>query len=207
MARQPLYWRPRLTSPISRSRGNQIRDKPKPSREGAPGGLNKASDFPSPSKIPYVGLSPVRLQMDRQWRPSTTSQGLSAVHIRPVTPSYTPPQLQVPGSWESRGSPIYSVGLCPRAASLTPVARRVQVTVASSSVVAFTPLLRVRRPHWSFRGLLNVHWLLRPVGSLHRPRRHICLEGFDGFVSSTIAPIATGWSDPDAGWDLHPLKT
>ena len=28
LARQPLYWRPRLTSPISRSRGNQIRDKP-----------------------------------------------------------------------------------------------------------------------------------------------------------------------------------
>ncbi len=54
--------------------------------------------------------------------------------------------------WESRGSPIYSAGLCSRAASLTPVARRVQVTVASSSVVAFTPLLRVRRPHWSFRG-------------------------------------------------------
>ena len=40
--------------------------------------------------------------------------------------------------WESRGSPIYSVGLCSRAASLTPVARRVQMTVASSSVVAFT---------------------------------------------------------------------
>ena len=34
--------------------------------------------------------------MDRQWRPSTTSQGLSAVHVRPTTPSYTPPQLQLP---------------------------------------------------------------------------------------------------------------
>ncbi len=54
--------------------------------------------------------------------------------------------------WESKGSPIDSAGLCSRAASLTPVARRVQVTVAYSWVVAFTPLLRVRRPHWSFRG-------------------------------------------------------
>ena len=54
--------------------------------------------------------------------------------------------------WESRGSPIYSAGLFSRAASLTPVAQRVQVTVASSSVLAFTPLLQVRRPHWSFRG-------------------------------------------------------
>jgi hypothetical protein len=146
--------------------------------------------------LPYGGFSPVRLQMDRPWRPSTISQGLNAVHIRPMTPSYTPPQLQLPGirdprrdypfenlsvqcgttpsnsntsiqrplarhrvmlsrqviayyglirpseslpatygfaaesaapkeigfRWESRGSPIYSVGLDSRAASLTPVA-------------------------------------------------------------------------------------
>ena len=164
--------------------------------------------------------------MDRQWRPSTTSQGLSAVHIRPTTPSYTPPQLQLPGirdprrdypfenlsvqcgttpsnsntsiqrplarhrvmlsrrviayyglirpseslpaaygfaaesaapkeiglRWESRGSPIYSAGLCSRAASLTPVARRVRMTVSSPSVLAFTYLIQVRRPHWTFRG-------------------------------------------------------
>ena len=38
------------------------------------------------------------------------------------------------------------------------------------------------------------------------PKRHICLEGSDGFVTSTAAPIATGWSDPVAGWELHPLK-
>ena len=164
--------------------------------------------------------------MDRQWRPSTTSRGLSAVHIRPMTPSYTPPQFSLPGirdprrdypfeslsvqcgttpsnsntsiqrplarhrvllsrrviayyglirateslpatygfaaesaapkeiglGWESRGSPIYSAGLGSRAASLTPVPRRVQMTVASSSVLAFTSELRVRRSHWSFRG-------------------------------------------------------
>ena len=132
--------------------------------------------------------------MDRQWRPSD-AQGLSAVHIRPITPPYRPPRLQLPGIhdprrdypfynlsiqcgtipsnsntsirrpfarhrvmlsrlviayyglirvseslpatydfaagpaapkeigfwWESRGSPIYSAGLCSRAASHTPV--------------------------------------------------------------------------------------
>ena len=163
--------------------------------KGRPAGLIELRVSPSPSKIPYGGFSPVRLQMDRQWRPSTTAQGLSAVHIRPVTPSYTPPQQQLPGirdpegtirsrvfrfnvarspatetrpprgpwlaiglccpdrsslttasseplnsspplmvsrrgllhprksafRWESRGSPIYSVRLCSRAASLTPV--------------------------------------------------------------------------------------
>jgi hypothetical protein len=39
------------------------------------------------------------------------------------------------------------------------------------------------------------------------PKRHMSLEGSDGFVTSTAAPIATGWSDPVAGWELHPLKT
>ena len=33
------------------------------------------------------------------------------------------------------------------------------------------------------------------------------VEGFDGFVTSTAAPTATGWSEPVAGWELHPLKT
>ena len=41
--------------------------------------------------------------------------------------------------WAFRGSPIYSIGLDSRAASNTPVARRVRVTVASPSVLAFTP--------------------------------------------------------------------
>ena len=189
--------------------------------KGRPAGSIELRVSPSPSKIPYGGFSPVRLQMDRQWRPSARPRGLSAVHMRPTTPAYTPPQLHLPGirgpvgitrsrtsrfnvarlpasdntsiqrplarhrvmlsrrviayyglirpseslpatygfaagsaapkeiglRWESRGSPIYSVGLCSRAASLTPVARRVQATVTSPSVLAFTPLLRVRRPH------------------------------------------------------------
>ena len=35
------------------------------------------------------------------------------------------------------------------------------------------------------------------------PNRHICLEGSDGFVTSTAAPIATGWSDPVAGLGIR----
>jgi hypothetical protein len=54
--------------------------------------------------------------------------------------------------WESRGSPIYSAGLDSRAASHTPVARKVRETVSSSSVLAFTLVSRARRPHWEFRG-------------------------------------------------------
>ena len=70
--------------------------------KGRPAGSSELRVSPSLSKIPYGGFSPVRLQMDRQWRPSTTSHGLSAVHIRPTTSSYTPPQLQLPGIRDPR---------------------------------------------------------------------------------------------------------
>src|SRR5271156_1554016 len=70
--------------------------------KGRPAGSIELRVSPSPSKIPYGGFSPVRLQMDRQWRPSTIPQGLSAVHIRPMTLSYTPPQQQLPGIHDPR---------------------------------------------------------------------------------------------------------
>jgi len=49
-------------------------------------------------------------------------------------------------------------------------------------------------------------WLLRPIGSPSRLERPVCLEGSDGFVSSRVALVATGWSDPDVGQNLHFLK-
>ncbi len=36
------------------------------------------------------------------------------------------------------------------------------------------------------------------------PEATLCTRGFDGFVTSTAAPIATGRSDPVAGRDSHP---
>src|SRR5271157_3265854 len=42
--------------------------------KGRPAGSLELWVSPSPSKIPYGGFSPVRLQMDRQQRPSTTSR-------------------------------------------------------------------------------------------------------------------------------------
>src|SRR5208337_1471080 len=70
--------------------------------KGRPAGSIELRVSPSPSKIPYGGFSPVRLQMDRQWRPSTRSQGLSAVHIRPLISSQTPPQFSLPGIRDPR---------------------------------------------------------------------------------------------------------
>ena len=48
--------------------------------------------------------------------------------------------------------------------------------------------------------------MLRPADSPPR-RTGCCHEGFDGFVTSTAAPLATGWSDPVAGQELHLLRT
>src|SRR5262245_58022196 len=47
---------------------------------------------------------------------------------------------------------------------------------------------------------------LRPARS---PDRHAarCLEGSDGFVTSTAAPIASGWSDPVAGGHGYPWES
>jgi hypothetical protein len=73
------------------------------------------------------------------------------------------------------------------------------------ATAAFPALRPGRRPRHPFRGLLDVH---SRYGLPARPATGIarCLEGSGGFVTSTAAPTATGRSDPDAGWQLHPLK-
>jgi hypothetical protein len=80
------------------------------------------------------------------------------------------------------------VGICRSWLGLfQPVAR-------SPTTAAFPKCLVGRLPRTSFRGLYGVHITLRPARSPHRLAA-CCLEGFDGFVTSTAAPIATGWSD------------
>src|SRR5271157_5271656 len=76
---------------------------------------------------------------------------------------------------------------------------------SSPATAAFPIVLQGRRPHWTFRGLLDVHSGYG-LSARRVAMRPVCLEGSDGFVTSTAAPIATGWSDPVAGWELHPLK-
>ena len=87
--------------------------------------------------------------------------------------------------WESRGSPIYSAGLCSRRRLPYPGGpRRVRTTVASSSVLAFTSDLRVRRPHWSFRGC-RVH---SELTSLHITARELASPPFeDVYVRAFVA--------------------
>ena len=59
--------------------------------------------------------------------------------------------------------------------------------------------------HHYFRGLLSVHsrYGLPARGP---PESGLSIEGFDSFVTSAAAPIASGRSDPVAGRGLHPLE-
>ena len=62
------------------------------------------------------------------------------------------------------------------------------------ATAAFPEIRAGRLPHYSFRGLLGVH------SRYGLPARQVayatlCIEGFDCFVASTAAPIATGWSE------------
>jgi hypothetical protein len=71
---------------------------------------------------------------------------------------------------------------------------------------AFPVFAAGRLPHSAFRGLLGVH------SRYGLPARGVAkatlsIEGSGSFVTSTAAPIATGWSNRVAGRESHPLKT
>ncbi|NYF54122.1 hypothetical protein [Tunturiibacter gelidoferens] len=78
------------------------------------------------------------------------------------------------------------------------------ISLSSPTMAAFPDFWAGRLPHCVFRGLLSVH---------SRYGLHTCqvtymtlyTGGFSRFVTSTTAPIATGWSDL-AGRDSHPLR-
>ena len=60
--------------------------------------------------------------------------------------------------------------------------------------------------NYLFRGLLSVHSRY----GLHARRvayATLSIESSDSFVASTAASIATGWSEPVPGRELHPLKS
>ena len=81
----------------------------------------------------------------------------------------------------------------------SPIPRRnrsVPVSLTSRSVSAFPDFRAGRLPHCPFRGLLGVHYALRPVRSLSRPRRPFVTGVLRPMsLPPSSAPTATGWSD------------
>ena len=82
--------------------------------------------------------------------------------------------------------------------------RKVHISLSSPTAPAFPVNLWVRLPHCVFPGLLSVY---SHYGLHTRQVTDMTLYtgGFSRFVTSTTAPIATGWSDL-AGRDSHPLR-
>jgi len=87
------------------------------------------------------------------------------------------------------------------------VGRPIPTVSLYPAAAAFPITAQGRRPHWTFRGLLNVHWLLRPVGSPSRQSDPSFSKAPTVSFPPRVASIATGWSDPVAGQEFHLLKT
>jgi hypothetical protein len=76
--------------------------------------------------------------------------------------------------------------------------------ISSSATLAFPACPIGRLPHQAFRGLVERSFALRPASS----RDHqviLSIEGFDEFVASFAASIATGQATLPKR-DFHPLK-
>jgi len=73
-----------------------------PSREGATGGLDRASGFPFPLENSVRRVFPSTASNGPSAATFDDVPGLSAVHTRLMTPSYTRPQLSLPGIRDPR---------------------------------------------------------------------------------------------------------
>ena len=77
------------------------------------------------------------------------------------------------------------------AGSCRSVLPRLGQEAQSPAAAAFPVSVAGRLPHRCFRGLHSVHMILRPACS-RNCHAVLSIEGSDGFVSSTAAPIASG---------------
>jgi hypothetical protein len=121
--------------------------------------------------------------------------------LRPPPPTGT---SRVASSSFAEGSP----SACRHAVAITPAGPSAYCRSAGSTRLhratasAFPILTLGRLPHHLFRGLLGVH------SRYGLPARRVakvtlCTGDSGGFVASTAAPIATGWSDQLPG-GYHP---
>ncbi len=74
------------------------------------------------------------------------------------------------------------------------------------TAAAFPGILTGRLPHLYLSRPAQRSLAFRPACSLDRQAIRFT-RGFDGFVTSSVAPIATGWSDPLPGGILTHWKS
>ena len=138
--------------------------------------------------------------------------GLSATQAARPVPRGHPVEGHAPSP---HGLPVLrSISVYRHAAVITPVARWALIARGTAYSNRFPVPSGCGLPHLCARSASTLVVSRPAQRSLavtacrfaESPKRPICLEGSDGFVSSTVAPIATGRSDPDAGQEFHLLK-
>ena len=155
-----------------------------------------------PRPLPSTGATRLRRYYGPLRHPGQPGRSLAGVRLRVTRPRHS-------------GFPVFRwISVYRHAAVITPVARWVgslvgrpipTVSLLASGcglprqVAGSASTSVISRP--ARRSLA-----LRPACSPRGQKPRVSLEGSDGFVTSTAAPIATGWSDPVARRESHPLK-
>ncbi len=160
-----------------------------------------------------VGLELRPLPLDRSYPVSTVLRASPPPQAARPIPRGCPVEGHAPSP---HGFPVLrSISVYRHAVVNTPVARWVLIARGTAYSNRFPVPSGGGLPHIPARSATTLDFSRPAQRSLaitacrlaESPKRPVCLEGSDGFVTSTAAPIATGWSDPVAGWELHPLKT
>jgi hypothetical protein len=119
--------------------------------------------FPSPSKIPYGGFSPVRLQTEIPPPPSACHRELSATRIPPTKEPYKRPKSKHPGHAAHQRANRSRPGASGPSGTITSSKGRFRPEALGSAVGYSVP------PH---------HRLLWPHPSLSFSSTHLCIRGW-----------------------------
>ena len=125
-----------------------------------------------------------------------------------------PPQTVRPGSHElpvdqtaitAGASRVASGPLCLHAVANTPAGPTGSFARTLPSTAAFPRFSAGQLLHHPFRGLHSVHFRYG-LQTRQVAKATLYTRGFSSFVTSTTAPIATGWSEPVPGWVFLPTE-
>ena len=127
----------------------------------------------------------------------------------PRRPGLTLTSCRLTGLRSPPGLPVLRlVPFCLHAVANTPAGPMGTFARLFPSTAAFPRFRAGRLLHCTFRGLHDVHFR---YGLQTRQVAYATLyiRGFSSFVTSTTAPITTGWSEPVPGWVFlsSPLRT
>jgi len=112
----------------------------------------------------------------------------------------------IPTAISAGASHVVSGLLCVHAVAITP-AGSMELVRSSVSIASGLPRVTVRSaPAIVFSRPAQRSLMLWPARSPSRLAT-LYIESSDSFVASAAASIATGWSEPVPGRELHPLKS